>query len=75
MFDSDVRARVARGTLPGRMLFAGLVLLVMCANSFAGIAPPATNGVIAFDGGGFINPDGSGLTFWPVRIRRSVSGW
>ena len=63
MFDSDVRARRARGTLAGRLLFAVLVLLAACINSFAATLPPATNGVIAFSGLGFVNPDGTGLTY------------
>ncbi len=64
MFDSDVRARRARSTLPGRMLFAAFVVLAACANSFAAPLPPATNGVIAFSGLGHINPDGTGLTWF-----------
>ncbi len=65
MFDSHVRARRALGSLPGRLLFAALVTLAACANSPAASLPPATNGVIAFSGLGFINPDGTGLTYWP----------
>jgi len=64
MFDSHVRFRCALGSLPGRLLFAALVVLAACANSFAAPLPPATNGVIAF-GPGVINPDGTGLTYWP----------
>jgi len=63
MFDSDVRLRRARGTLCGRMLFAVLVMLAACVNSFAEPLSPATNGVIAFSGLGFVNPDGTGLTY------------
>jgi len=65
MFDSHVRFRRALGASPGRLLFAALVALAACANSFAAPLPPATNGVIAF-GSGVINPDGTGLTYWPL---------
>ncbi len=68
MLDPYVRARRARGSLLGRMLFAALFVLAACINSFAAPLPPATNGVIAFSGSGFVNPDGTGLTYWTYSL-------
>lgn len=65
--DSAFAPTPTRSARPRRLLralaavFACAMLHVAWASS---LAPPATNGVIAFDGIGLVNPDGSGQTSW-----------
>lgn len=65
--DSAFAHTPTRSAHPRRLLralaavFACAMLHVAWASS---LAPPATNGVIAFDGIGLVNPDGSGQTSW-----------